>query len=259
MKTRFLLLLSLFLFNVIHCSAQQDLKGKAYCLISDKTWPFCQIHFFPNGEYFIDISKKKTDDIVYSFILSFGQYEENNNCVSLKDEIMGYEIRMSSTNDTLDVIKAFSFMQGGRFAFCEKEYKANAPDIDHTSLLKVKEERQQYFHNNKKSFDLEYGIYVAESTIIDYKLHLLDNQTYQLQYLSYTISEGTWKKYGNELNLFDKNMEYTFYMLVGEKQLISKLLPGDKAGNLILKLKQNNDLETVPNIKQKWFGCSRRK
>jgi len=44
------------------------------------------------------------------------------------------------------------------------------------------------------------------------------------------ISSGTWSRNHNELILHDTGLEHDFYMLIGEGELTSKLLPGDYDG-----------------------------
>jgi hypothetical protein len=63
------------------------------------------------------------------------------------------------------------------------------------------------------------------------------------------ISEGKWKRDGNELSLFDVGLQHPLYVLINEKSLISTYLQGDFKGILLFP-KKNIDLplRTKPKI-----------
>ncbi len=252
MKKAFFLLV---IFNIVFLGiAQCPLSGSTYELDWKEERFSCGILFINGSEYYIDLSYYATDDIVYSLVLSYGNYITEGSLVKMMDKRFGYEMYMKSNGNKLEVKKGFSFMNNRCFSYDKLSYKDDIPITNHKDSAALSEERQRYVEKHTDLLPLPIGLYGSDSPF-EYKLSLQEQQFYQLSYFDIILSKGQWKREGNILQLFDTTLNCTFHLLIGDGVLISKLLPGDDSGGFVLKKKSDNNPVTPP---KRGFGCSRR-
>jgi hypothetical protein len=194
----------------------------------------CNIYFLKNGSYYLELSEQVSSDIIESLVLSYGKFSLTRNDITLIDKVHNYKMRLIVDNKTLIVKQAFGFIINKRFVYynsiTNSEPKFLSSNID---ALMLQEERKNYKNVNKTFFPLYFGIYENEQ---GFKLYILQNNKYKLEFKDIILSEGTWLRRGNEIELKDLYLKHSFYILINGKMLISKLLPGDYKG-LSLKKK----------------------
>jgi len=194
----------------------------------------CNIYFFKSGSYYIELSENVTSDINESLVLSYGKFSLTNNEVTLIDKVHNYKMRLIVDNKTLIVKQAFGFMINKRFVYYNSitisEPKFLSSNIDARML---QEERKSYKNRHITLVPLNFGIFENEQ---GFKLNIQQNNKYKLEFKNIILSEGEWNRDNNELELKDLNLKHSFYVLINDKKLISKLLPGDYKGfSLITK------------------------
>lgn len=193
----------------------------------------CNIYFFKSGSYYIELSENVTSDINESLVLSYGKFSLTNNEVMLVDKVHNYKMQLIINNKTLIVKKAFGFIINKRFVYynsiTNNEPKFLSSKID---SLMLQEERKSYKKTHITLAPLNFGVYENEQ---GFKLNIQQNNKYKLEFKNIILSEGEWRRDDNELELKDLNLNHSFYILINDKMLISKLLPGDYKGCSLIK------------------------
>ena len=75
-----------------------------------------------------------------------------------------------------------------------------------------------------------YGDYMQLPPVEKRKNHY----PYKLEFKDIVLSEGKWCRNTNELELKDINLRCSFYLLIDNKKLVSKLLLGDYKSFLLI-------------------------
>lgn len=234
--------------------AQCQVEGKEYDLDWNEEGFSCGILFINDSEYYIDLSYYATEDIVYTLVLSYGNYITESSLVKMTDKRFGYEMLVECNEGCLKVKKGFSFMSNRCFNYSGWSYTNDVPITNHEDSVALLEERQKYVEKHSDLLPLPIGLYASDSPFA-YKLSLQEQQVYQLCYYDIVLSKGKWKRDGNILQLHDTALDCTFHLLIGVNVLVSKLLPGDNTGGLVLKRKSTN--KHVSHPPKSGFGCSR--
>jgi len=193
----------------------------------------CNIYFFKTGSYYIELSENVTSDINESLVLSYGKFSLTNNEVTLIDKVHNYKMQFVVDNKTLIVKQAFGFIINKRFVYynciTNSEPKFLSSNID---ALMLQEERKKYKKAHVTLAPLNFGVFDNEQ---GFKLNIQQNNKYKLEFKNIILSEGEWRRDGNELKLKDLDLKHSFYILINDKMLISKLLPGDYKGCSLIK------------------------
>ena len=247
-------LLFIFFFSMLLSLAQCHVEGKEYDLDWNEEGFSCGILFINGSEYYIDLSYYATEDIVYTLVLSYGNYITEGSSVKMTDKRFGYEMLMESNGDCLKVKKGFSFMNNRCFNYSGWSYENDVPITNQKDSMALSEERQRYVKKQADLLPLPIGLYASDSPFA-YKLSLQEQQVYQLSYYDIVLSKGKWERDGNILQLHDTALNCTFHLLIGDGALVSKLLPGDDSGGFVLKRKTTN--KPVSRPPKRGFGCSR--
>ena len=210
----------------------------------------CYLYLLDKGQYYIDVSET-TDDIVESCVLSYGNYFVYNDSITLIDELHGFTSVLQKDGDSIRVKRSFAFLIGNSFVF--DYYSKELPIRGDTDTIRLQSERSLYNNQNKDKHRLLLGKHKSDW---GYELLLQDKNEFWLKYRDCLILNGKWNRNGNILQLHDSTIGCSFYMLIGEYKLISKLLPGDYSGELFKKVEENS---STKQIQKTGFGCSRRK
>lgn len=193
----------------------------------------CNIYFFKTSSYYIELTENITSDINESLVLSYGKYSLTNNEVTLIDKVHNYKMQLVVDNKTLIVRQAFGFIINKRFVYynsiTSSEPKFLSSNID---ALMLQEERKRYKKAHVTLFPLNFGVFDNEQ---GFKLNIQQNNKYKLEFKNIILSEGEWRRDDNELELKDLYLKHSFYILINDKMLISKLLPGDYKGCSLIK------------------------
>ncbi|MDD4921383.1 MAG: hypothetical protein PHS30_02780 [Bacteroidales bacterium] len=185
----------------------------------------CDIYFFKNGRYYLGISENVTYDMIENLVFSYGKFSVNKNEVVLSDNLHNYRIILYADNNCLKVKKGFNFLLNKSFVFYSKT-TGSEPQFVRPKLNRhiLQQERMKYMQLHKISIPLYSGVY---EDVQGFNLNIQKDKKYKLWFKGILLSEGEWNRDGNELTLFDRTLRQPFYVLIGEKKLISSLLPGD--------------------------------
>ena len=179
----------------------------------------------------MDITEHLTNDILDNRTMSIGRYIVDKNTILLKDKVQNFEMKLIILNDSLKLQNSFGFLSnrvfGLKSSYVEMQVFNWLKDIDSTS---VKKDKEAYKSLNPTIYPLKlrkYTSYKRGFRDYEYYLTLNKNNTYRLCFTNLTISEGNWTRNGVELILHDNSLKHNFYLMIGNKVLISRLLPGD--------------------------------
>ena len=242
-----------FALTVLLClvfkGVSQPLLGQ-YSIHTKKKKNSCYLYFLDKGRYFIDISET-FDDIVESTVLSYGNYIVLNDSIALIDELHGFTSVLQKDGDSIRVKRSFAFMIGKSFVF---DYFSEELLIkENTDSLRLQSERALYNNQSKDKHTLLLGKHKSDW---GYELLLQGKNDFWLKYRDCLLLKGKWDRNGNILQLHDSTLDCSFYMLIGDNKLISKLLPGDYHGE-VFKIAEENS--SIKQTRKTGFGCSRRK
>lgn len=204
------------------------------------------IFFFKNGHYLLDLQESLSDDVIEGMIFSDGSFSQKNNEITLTDKVHGYKIVLLKNNNELQVINGFNWLMKKSFVFFNKSVyneEKHIPKINVSSFIR---KRYEYKKSHKTGIPLYPGIYddIRSRT----SLNIQSNNQYSMMYKSIILSQGSWRRNGNELVLLDSALKQPFYVLIGNNVLISCLLPGDYVGISLYKIYKNKipDSPIVP-------------
>jgi TonB family protein len=203
----------------------------------------CEIAFYVNKKYEISVSEKMSHDVKETCILSSGSYTVKGNQIVLHDSNIGFEMRCERRqSDELKVTKGFAFLMLRTLKLYGISYEPK--DIMQSgSPVQIQKERKTYKQSHPGKYSLYYSRYING----DYVLEIQKEYKYTLRYRGIVLSEGIWKKEGNELLLSDNSLQHEFVVLTGKEGLIGKYLPGN-FGNLILYEKNHPSPKEIVTI-----------
>ena len=233
---------------------QQSIIGNLFTTNLEQKGLNFDIHFLENGEYCAEISSQETDDIVYTMVVSFGQFQLDGDLIIMTDALHDFQMRLLIEGDTLFVQKGFGFMKDKKLHCWGKTSQDNV-HIKALNKDNIRQERERYEVQHKELHELTFGKYKGIDWDCD--LAINENHTYVYEFRECQISKGTWERKGNILTLRETSLDCDSYLLVGEKDnVISKVLVGDDTGGRVFKKEQTS---TTAQPKSGGFGCSRRK
>ena len=237
------ILLLLLLYGIIlNTFAQNELKDTYIIdLSSDQK---CEILFYSNAKYQISILNIVSRTMTEETVLSCGTYTKKGNLIILHDSYIGLKMQCERSNSyELKFVQGFTFLLHKIFKLCGITYAPEETIPSNYSSIRIKQARENY----KKSHPNKYVLYYSQYSNGDYVLDIQKEYKYVLRYSHLIISEGIWKKEGNEILLFDNSLQYTFIILIGPKGLMGKYLPGN-FNNLILYEKNYPFKEEIVTI-----------
>ena len=218
-----------------------------------------------DGYYYFNISNKDIDcdicmkdgsyiiEIVEGFefklytTLSYGTYSIIDNEVILKDANYGFITRLRSSFPikSISVEQGFVFSLNKTARWVGKSFEPISKQIGIDSIAQ-KKERESYLQLHKEPYPIEYGLYESKYNcqINEWgkwvrgnglELTLEEDNRYTLCFKKILILQGTWQRNGNEIALYDENLNHTFYILVDRLGLNIKYLPGEFEEGLFLR------------------------
>ena len=223
-----------FILVILMSITLNSLKSQSlgiYCMKTSDSNLDCNLHLIKDGNYYIEYLEHISDDIIETLILSFGSYIVQENKIILTDKVHNYKICMKFTEQELEVKSSFICLLNKKFIYCNNSIKngldfANL-NINSESLL---EDRISYEMQYKNLFNFYLGIYENNQ---GFRLYVQEPYRFSYYYKNILISTGNWERVGNKLVLYDTNINHSFFVLIGDMILISKLLPGDYNGFLL--------------------------
>ncbi len=222
------ILIILFLFPLMN-SAHGQLSGDYVADFKEKVEYY--LSFLNDGQYYMEIIVHETNDILDNRTLSIGHYSIDGETLLLEDKVHNFKMELDIIKDSLKIRRSFCLLDGKTFGFKSSyvdTYTLNAlKDYDSSS---VNQERIEYKTQNQRLYPLAYDDYLSMDCIqcsLRYRLTINKEKTYRLYFRDLLFSEGYWKREGVELILFDTSLNHKFYLMIGDKVLISILLPSD--------------------------------
>lgn len=228
--------------------AQVDLGCYGIDRVSDGM--SCDLCIHKNGQYYLTMSEMISDDLEDVVLLSYGNYLVDADTLLLLDTNHAYTMKLLKKGTGFIVVSALCFLNN-RFMSYWGEYDI-APPLPTISSAFIDYDMVEYNDRCERLFQVSIGNYVCEQ---GYELSLSAQSTYIIRYKGCALSKGQWKREGNILNLYDTSLDCTFHLLIGDGVLVSRFLPGDNTGGLVLKRKSANTPVSRPSTRG--FGCSR--
>jgi hypothetical protein len=184
----------------------------------------CNINLFADGMYGITLTEHKYEN-PHVLIISYGKYSIKDKLITLPDSYNGYRMIFSYTKNKLIGLQTFSWLQNVKFDYWDygienEEYFKN----DNSSNL-----RKNIIQFNQENKPIN-TLYFKEYNQAKFNFCLQRPHSYKFSYNGFLISEGTFKRGGNQLILYDPALNFSFYALVGKEYLFCKILPIDYNG-----------------------------
>ena len=182
------------------------------------------IDLYKNGVYEISTSEYLTDDILGGCFFSYGNYTLKNEILILSDEYNGLKMQFEYHTNFIFSKQTFKCMSNKKI-YTDGFELYNSPGSSYNEIKPLELDRLENMQLNKNEYSLFPGIYENKD---DFCLTIQSNKKYNFKYKKLIISEGVWDRKGNELNLFDEILNHTFYVIIKDKVLVSKILPISK-------------------------------
>jgi hypothetical protein len=178
------------------------------------------LEIYQNNVYKIVMTDIIQDrEIVYD--ISFGNYKVINNILYLYDTYNKYEMQYLIKNKKLIPQRALNFLLGKPFKrYTNQDLESNT--YDKTPYTSLNKSRANFAKSHKSKALLYYGTY---GSVDDFNFVILSNHKYTMKFDNMVISEGSWKRKGNELICYDTNLKHNFYLSIGEKLIINRFFP----------------------------------
>lgn len=200
------------------------------------------LFFFERGSYMIEMREcsrvfqadsnktnvdelEQIDDIDYVIILSNGAFRIDSNKLFLKDDIENYTMVFYIENDRLVADKTFGFMKNVSFCYSNSVAESWVTErFKNAASYFTQTECETYNAEQTTQKPLKYGIYGDKYDLMSNSFNYRINQdsTYAITYKRKIISEGMWQRENNVLILTDKDLQFPFYLLIGDGVLIKK-------------------------------------
>lgn len=239
-------LLVIMVLIMIPCFSQN--QARLYSSFDESSEFSFHLTLSDENEFCIE-SHYGEEDVIEVRIVSYGQYVSDEDGMILTDEFHGYKTYLQEEGGFLVVRESLGILKDMKFFFRDR---CDMPEYEKPVKEKIEEERRLYNKTSADSHELRPGLYVNYE---GYELSLTEDGSFNLKYKDIFMSSGKWERDRNILMLEDSINECLFYLLIGEKNLISKLLPLDCCGCVLKKMK-----DPVTDVhKNRGFGCSRRR
>jgi hypothetical protein len=186
----------------------------------------CDVYLYQTGVYEIILEEKETDDLIFNLLMSYGNYKLHNNELVLYDDFNGFKMYFKFDKDFIIPKKTFHFLSDNKLIKSSFQIW-DKPSFTKAAFETLSQTKTEFNRSNKVENLLNCGIYVNEQ---GFSLYILQNKEYKLEFKNIILSKGMWSRDRNELVLFDITLKHKFFILIGEKVLISKLFPGEYTG-----------------------------
>lgn len=185
----------------------------------------CDIYFHQSGVYEVILHEYATDDILYSILLSYGNYKIRSGDIELTDKYNGQKM-LFTKNNTFSITPKIFFPGMLDKKFVKSTFEIyDKPAYTKRKIIPLNQERLKYKLKEKVENPLTYGIFKSEWGL---SLSIQSNSNYILEYKKIMLSKGIWNRDGNELRLQDSVLKHPFYILIAKNELISRFFPEEE-------------------------------
>ena len=182
------------------------------------------IDLYKSGVYEIGTSEYITDDMLGGCYISYGNYTLENENLILTDIYNGLKMQFEYHTNYIFSKQTFKCISNKKI-YSDGFELYNSPGSSYNEIKPLEEDRLENKQLNSNEYSLLPGIYKNND---DFCLTIQSNKKYIFKYKKMILSEGVWDRKGNELNLFDEILNHTFYVIIKDKVIVSKILPISK-------------------------------
>lgn len=174
-------------------------------------------------------------------LFSYGCFNQENNVVFLKDVPSGFQMVLEKIDELSFLCKkGFYFLENKIFQYKESYSIEECFPIDRWIVEHRK--REDLFRKEKSNYPMPFklGTY-GHSLIIEVnnRYKLFEDADVDLRLL---LSEGSWRKDGNELRLYDSSLDYSFLLLIRNDDLLKNRYPDNNIINGIYLFPQKDQM-----------------
>ncbi len=236
MKNRIIICFGLIFF--IFINSQQSLsqklgnyKLKSYTL--NKGYIVYSLTLYKNNLYEFENLDINSDDFFYSKYISYGFFTKKGDTLIFNDKLNSFKILALYKNDSITLIKSFKWLLNKTYTF-NSEIEDSIPSSLMFKEFSYSLQKQNKYYNDSYNeiFKLRLGKYNTIGEWYD-ELYLMPDKTYKLIFKRIVLSEGTWKRDKNIIELWDISLKHSFYLLIKrDGTLESRYVPGDYEGEI---------------------------
>lgn len=243
---KYIYILFLLIQSITLCSQTYQLSGSVNIQrfdsieLREKENVYITLNMMDEHFYCLNFDVAVTNDIIRGTFLSYGKIDVIGNKYYLTDISCGYQLILEKQGkDTFEVKQGFYFLMGKKFHYYRTymdDSMLSLNDIEKERLEREKCESYYVESRTKDRVPLQLGTYWGECNLA---VSIMTNNRYKIflepsskEY--YLLSEGAWTKNGNELSMYDPNLDYSFLCLIREKNLIRVRFPTGTCPGVIL-------------------------
>ena len=238
------LLVVLFLIGYMNASqaSTSSKKIETYSFeINDNT--LCDIVLLNDKEYLIDLiytfpeGRLSGHEEVNHTILSYGNYNTQNNVVIFKDAVSEYRLSAVRKESFIEIIEGVPFIlnKRGDLSVGVDNYELLTESLEH--YKNHVSTYQMVLQQKEKSSPIPMKASpVGKYTCGGFQLHIQATGTYEWFIFTSLVSQGTWQDDNGILECNDTFLKTTFYAIVKSNSSVQSLLfPGYYANMLLRK------------------------
>lgn len=227
MKNFFLfLLLICFAFKLQAQSYAMSLNIRQYESLS------FSLDFFDDGKYLLTMSYYFYNSDSHALhLLSYGDYNLEDNTYTLVDEINKYKVCLKVVNvqirnenkSILKTLHGFEWMRNNYFILMDQNPNDDRYIFDeiHDTRRDIQHEIERYHSVTENVNNFSTGIYKSDN--INYTISLNPNNSYSIDFYGYPLSEGIWERNKNILLLNDTSLEKSFFALIRKRGMLTSI------------------------------------
>lgn len=220
MKTKSLILFILVISNL---GLSQSLSVFRATII--KQHFICNINLFADNMYGITLTEHKYEN-PSNLIVSYGKYSIKDKLITFYDSYNGYKMIFSYSKNKLIGLQTFSWLHNVKFDYWDYSIE-DEEYFNNENFSSLKKEMIQFKQENKNINTLYFKEYNNQAK---FNFCLKRPHLYKFSYKGFLISEGTFRRVGNKLIMYDSSLNYSFFALIGKEYLFCKILPVDYNG-----------------------------
>ena len=180
--------------------------------------------YFSGRKYWITL-ENTLDCVTTEKELTYGFFQRKKGKLILRDYNTGFETVLRR-GSSLYVDCSFPFLEKKHFVFLEKQWDNNWGEMT-AEICVQKEKIDEYSKIVSERKELRYGCYENDFADYIFKLIIEESGRYKLWLCNLLVSEGTWSREGNVLELLGNGFVEPFFMLIEDYKLIgSFVFPG---------------------------------
>lgn len=180
------------------------------------------VFLYKTGMYELVISDQESDDLVFAILVSYGKYSLYKNQLVLVDSYNGYTMKFAYMKDYITSNQSFNWLNKKKLKE-EKQLIDDDPIYLQYHNSPIVQQRAMFKKLNLNNLPFVCGKYKCGS----FSWVLNTDHSFVYSYKNINLSQGTWKREGNEISLYDSSLNHQFYAFIDKRGLINLILPGE--------------------------------